>query len=151
MSGVYDRFNRGLSNGIRVVDAGERMIANEQQQQQQSLWIQQQAKDQEELRIIRTELLEMVKIMEMHRQNQIKREEETEAEIANMKKAKWRQIYYSTLKEKKAVNEEEEESLEESEPELEPNTTPQLPSSLLTTPPTPSPSFPSPPLLEQEL
>nr|KAJ0184728.1 hypothetical protein LSAT_V11C900491770 [Lactuca sativa] len=36
--------------------------------------------------IIQTELLEMVKIMEMHRQNQIRREEETEAEIANMKK-----------------------------------------------------------------
>nr|KAJ0187854.1 hypothetical protein LSAT_V11C900491760 [Lactuca sativa] len=44
MPGVYDRFNKDLSNGIRAVDAGERKIAIEQQQQQQSMWIQQQAK-----------------------------------------------------------------------------------------------------------
>ncbi|CAH1444045.1 unnamed protein product [Lactuca virosa] len=101
MPGVYDRFNKDLSNGIRAVDAGEEMIAR---------------------RIIQTDLLEMAKLMEMHRQNQIKREEETEAKIAQMKKyyyseegmeaekAKWRQIYYSTLKEKeKVVHEEEEE------------------------------------------
>ncbi|CAH1420885.1 unnamed protein product [Lactuca virosa] len=97
--------------------------------------------------------------MEMHRQNQIKREEETEAEIANMKKyyyseeemeaekAKWRQIYYSTLKEKKkAVNEEEEESLEESEMESEPMMEPQLPSSMMPAPPPPSPPLTQPPL-----
>ncbi|CAI9301146.1 unnamed protein product [Lactuca saligna] len=110
------------------------MIANEQQQ---SLWIQQQAKDQEELKIIRTELLEMVKIMEMHRQNQIKRKEETEAKIAEMKKyyyseegmeaekAKWRQIYYSSLKEKEKVDHEEEEaSVKVYESESECKTTP---------------------------
>ncbi|CAI9292043.1 unnamed protein product [Lactuca saligna] len=126
MPGVYDRFNKDLSIGIRAVDAGEKITANEQQQQ--PLWIQQQENAQEELRIIRTELLEMVKIMKMHRQNQIKREEETEAKIAEMRKyyyseegmeaekAKWRQIYYSNLKEKeKVVNEEEEESLEDTE------------------------------------
>ncbi|CAH1447685.1 unnamed protein product [Lactuca virosa] len=160
MPGVYDRFNKDLSNGIRAVDAGETMIANEQQQQ--SLWIQQQAKDHEELRIIQTDLLEIVKLMEMHRQNQIKREEETEAKIAQMKKyyyseegmeaekAKWRQIYYSTLKEKeKVVHEEEEEeslevaelesddeekSLEVTELESEPVMEPQLPPSLLSDP-----------------
>ncbi|XP_023759114.1 uncharacterized protein LOC111907552 [Lactuca sativa] len=144
MSGVYDRFNKDLSNGIRAVDAGERMIAIEQQQQQ-CMWIQQQAKTQEELRIIRTKLLEMVKIMEMHRQNQIRREEETEAEIANMKKnyyseeeteaekAKWRQIYYSALKEKeKEVHEEEEEvSPEVSESELESEPPSQFPPAML--------------------
>ena len=68
--------------------AGKKITANEQQQQ--SLWIQQQENAQEELRIIRTELLEMVKIMKMHREDQIKREEETEAKIAEMRK-----YYYS--------------------------------------------------------
>ncbi|CAH1441726.1 unnamed protein product [Lactuca virosa] len=101
MYGVYDRFNKDLSNGIRAVDAGEEITA---------------------MRIIKTDLLEIVKLMEMHRQNQIKREEETEAKTEKMKKyyyseegmeaekAKWRQIYYSSLKEKEKVDHEEEEA-----------------------------------------
>nr|KAJ0195529.1 hypothetical protein LSAT_V11C700385640 [Lactuca sativa] len=151
MPGVYDRFNMDLSNGIRAVDAGEEITA---------------------MRIIKTDLLEIVKLMEMHRQNQIKREEETEAKIAEMKKyyysqegmeaekAKWRQIYYSDLKEKeKVVNEEEEESLEDTElesdddeeslevTELEskPMMEPQLPPSLLPAPPLSPPVLPPPP------
>ncbi|CAH1433518.1 unnamed protein product [Lactuca virosa] len=125
MSGIYDRFNKGLSNGIRAVDVGEEMIAR---------------------RIIQTDLLEMVKLMEMHQEGR-------EAE-----KAKWRKFYYSTLKEKdKVVHEEEEksleiielesddeeESLEVTELESEPMMEPQLPSSLLSASqlsPPPSPS-----------
>nr|KAJ0187986.1 hypothetical protein LSAT_V11C900472930 [Lactuca sativa] len=96
--------------------------------------------------------------MKMHRQNQIKREEETEVEIANMKeyycseegweveKAKWRKIYYSTLKEKeKEVHEEEEEvSSEVSESKSESEPQQQFPPAML--PPkqlTPSLSPPS--------
>ncbi|CAH1427078.1 unnamed protein product [Lactuca virosa] len=150
MPGVYDRFNKDLSNGIRAVDAREKMIANEQQQQ--SLWIQQQAKAHRELKIIRTELLEMVKIMEMH-------QEGMEAE-----KAKWRQIYYSTLKEEEVVNEEEEESLKDTElesdddeeslevTELEskPMMEPQLPPSLLPAPPLSPPVLTPPPSSDNE-
>ncbi|CAI9260911.1 unnamed protein product [Lactuca saligna] len=143
MPGVYDRFNKDLSNGIKTVDAGEEITA---------------------MRIIKTDLLEIKKLMEMHRQNQIKREE-TEAKIAKMKKyyyseegmeaekAKWRQIYYSTLKEKEKVvhEEEEEESLEvaelesddevnewKSEPVMEPQLPPLLSAPQLSPPPSPS-------------
>nr|KAJ0205143.1 hypothetical protein LSAT_V11C500273910 [Lactuca sativa] len=127
MSGVYDRFNKGLSNGIRAFDTREEMIAKridnwdeagrkmEDEEQQQSLWIQQQEKAREEMKIIQQELQEMVKKMKIHRQNQIKREEETKVEIAKWKKiyhseegmeaekAKWKQLYYSTLEKKEDV------------------------------------------------
>ncbi|CAI9283475.1 unnamed protein product [Lactuca saligna] len=107
------------------------------------------------MKIIQQELQEIVKKMEIHHQNQINKEEETEAEIAKWKKiyhsgegmeaekAKWKQLYYSTLEKEDGVrdshnrsppqhpptNKEEEASskLSDSESESESESTPQLP------------------------
>lgn len=77
--------------------------------------------------------------MEMHHQNKIKRYEEREVEISKWReyycskegieaeKAKWMNIYYSTLKEKEVHKEEQDVSSELSESELEAESSPQLP------------------------